>query len=154
MSEHSLAVFTPPTIPELVQRWVNGERIEVLAAECGVSHQTLYNRIKSWSLSSEGGQSYEQLKEAVHVQKIVRADEMLENAHNQLELARAREAGKFARWDAERRCPKTFGLKQQDQDSKIVVIVQRNTDPGMGIGQGQSESQAQVIDIQKRPDSE
>lgn len=112
----------------LAQRWVNGELIATMAAEHGVTPQAIYARIQKWAMSSQGDVDYAALKEAVQVNKIIESDEELKNARDQVEIARARERCKFARWDAERRCPKTFGLKQSDSNDKIVVIVQRNAE--------------------------
>ena len=47
------------------------------------------------------------------VARLVHCDKQLDDAENPLDIARAREAARFARWDAERRLPHLFGQKQE-----------------------------------------
>ena len=116
---------SPPTpllpIPELIQRYLDGEDIRVIAKNTRVSRQSLYN----WMHDEVTDAQYPRLVKQAIVNRIADADEKLEQAATLLDLARARDQAKFARWDAERRL-KLFQPKQQTTtDSRITVIVQR-----------------------------
>lgn len=123
MDDNSSAVTPAPAlpIPELIQRYLNGEDIRVIAANSRVSRQSLYN----WMHDEVTDAQYPRLVKQAIVNRIADADERLEQAETLIDLARAREQAKFARWDAERRL-KLFQPKQETTtDSRITVIVQR-----------------------------
>lgn len=97
-----------PSISSVVQRYLDGESIQVLAEECGRSPRTIYN----WLLA-ECGPEYESLITQGLVAKIADADMELLNARDPVQIARAREIARFARMDFERRRPKLYGPKQE-----------------------------------------
>jgi hypothetical protein len=152
MPETLPAVLTPDPTALMAQRWVDGESIQALALEVGISRQGLYKRIQRWSLSGEADKAYKSLVRDALVNRIAEADEKLDSAETPVDIARAREQAKFARWDAERRLPAIFGLKQQDTNDKVIVIV--NREKSMGMGMGEVASQPQVIEIAKSVESE
>lgn len=86
------------------KRVENGEFLKDIAADIGVTHQAL----SLWLLDDLGPQ-YAVAQRRGLIQRIVNADQGIEDARDPLALARAREAARFARWDAERRLPKLFG---------------------------------------------
>jgi transcriptional regulator with XRE-family HTH domain len=85
-----------------------GNSLRTIAEHIGVTHGT----IRRWLLS-EVPQEYKSAQEAGLIARIVDVDEELELAEDPLSIARAREAARFARWDAERRLPHLFGPKQE-----------------------------------------
>jgi transcriptional regulator with XRE-family HTH domain len=110
-----------PSIPVLLQRYLNGETIRSLAAEAKVNRQTIYN----WMLG-ECGPDYEQLITKALINRIAEADDMMENSPDTLGFARGREMGKFARQDFERKRPKLYGQKQEVQvDHTVNITVNR-----------------------------
>ncbi len=117
-------ILSPPPLPDIIQRYVNGESVRTLAEECAVSRQTIYN----WIFSGVGDEHYEHTVSAVMIRRIADADQELETAACMFDLARAREKMKFTRMDFERRRPKLYGIKQDlNIDNQITVIVQRST---------------------------
>ncbi|MDI3463647.1 MAG: hypothetical protein OJF50_002468 [Nitrospira sp.] len=114
-----------PSIPDIIHRYVNGESIQVLAAEHAVNRQTIYN----WMLS-ETGPEYDRIITQALIKRICDADEKLENSSDMIGITRAREMARFSRQDFERRRPKLYGPKQEvSVDEKITVIVQRHPTP-------------------------
>ena len=114
-----------PVIPDLVQRYLDGETILSLAAEHSTSYRTIYR----WMLA-ETGEQYADLITHALVNRIADADQQMDSARDTCQLARAREQAKFARMDFERRRPKLYGPKQEvSVDEKITVIVQRHQPP-------------------------
>ena len=118
---------TAPPIPTLITRYLNGESIQTLAAECAVSRQTIYN----WIHSHVTDQHYPDLVRQALVTRIAQADDLLDAATTALDIARAREIAKFSRWDAERRLPQLFGPKQEisSRSQSVVVHVHRADRP-------------------------
>jgi hypothetical protein len=110
-----------PNIPDLLQRYLNGETIRSLAAEAKVNRQTLYN----WMLG-ECGPEYDQLITQALINRISDADAQMENSEDMLGFARGREMAKFARQDFERKRPKLYGPKQEVQvDHTVNITVNR-----------------------------
>lgn len=91
-------------IANAAQRIALGEPLKDIAADIGITLQAL-----SLWLLDECPAEYEVAKRRGLIQRIVNADHDLATACNPLEVARAREQCRFARWDAERRLPKLFG---------------------------------------------
>lgn len=115
----SLPVPSSPSIPDIIQRYLNGESIQVLAKEHQVNRQTIYN----WMLA-ETGPEYDSIITQALVKRISDADELLETAPDQLGITRAREMARFYRQDFERRRPKLYGQKQElTTDNTIRVII-------------------------------
>lgn len=110
-----------PALPDLLQRYLNGETIRSLAAESKIARQTLYN----WMLA-ECGPEYESMITTALVNRIAEADEQMENSPDMMGFARGREMAKFARMDFERRRPKLYGPKQEVQvDHTVHITVNR-----------------------------
>ena len=108
-----------PHLPDIIQRYLNGESTQALAKE----YQTCFRTIYNWMLS-EAGDQYEHLITQALIGRIADADQQMELARDSMQIARAREMAKFARMDFERRRPKLYGPKQEiQQDSTIRVII-------------------------------
>lgn len=113
------------TLPDIIARYLNGESLLTLADEYHITRRTLYN----W-MYRLGDEQYAALKEQAYFNRIADADEELQRATDPLQLARARESAKFARWDAERRLPHLFGPKQEISTRKqVVIVVDRSVQP-------------------------
>ena len=125
-SDPDLPTPTPtPVIPDLVQRYLNGESIQSLADNSQHCFRTIYH----WLLR-ECGPEYEHVQTQALINRIADADYQLDIAASKVSVARAREQAKFARMDFERRRPKLYGPKQEvSVDEKITVIVQRHPTP-------------------------
>lgn len=82
-----------------------GLSLRQIAEQHGVSHIAL----RKWLLDEVPDQ-YRAAQKSALIHRIVDADEELDRADNAISIARAREAAKFARWDAERRLPRLFAL--------------------------------------------
>ena len=110
-----------PALPDLLQRYLNGETIRSLAAESKIARQTLYN----WMLA-ECGPEYDALITKALVNRIAEADDQMETSADMMGFARGREMAKFARMDFERRRPKLYGPKQEVQvDHTVHITVNR-----------------------------
>ena len=115
---------SPPSLPDIIQRYLNGEPIASIAADAHVTRYTIYN----WLLTGLGDVEYEHLKAQAHARGIADADTALEDAQDMLAYNKAHARAKLRRMDFERRCPKLYGPKQEiNTDNKITVIVQRTT---------------------------
>lgn len=130
-----LPSVSPPTLPDIIHRYLNGESMQVLAKESKVHRMTLYR----WMLSYTGTE-YDQLMTDAMVTRIADADQQLDDAQSLCDIARAREHMKYSRMDFERRRPKLYGPKQEiNTDSRITVIVQRQTPQPVVIEASQSQ---------------
>jgi len=110
-----------PSIPEIIQRYVNGEPVATLAADSRVSRRLIYK----WIHTVGDQQAYDLVTEAL-ICRLADADESLSQASDSVQIARAREEAKFARFDLERRRAKTWGPKQEiEVDNKITVVINR-----------------------------
>lgn len=119
-----LPVKTPPPLPDIIQRYLNGESMQDIAKDSRTASRTLYR----WMLT-DAGPEYDSIITNCLTNRIADADELLDNAQDSCQVARAREIAKFARMDFERRRPKLYGPKQEiNTDNKITVIVQRQTE--------------------------
>jgi len=111
-----------PPLPDIVQRYLNGESLQALAQECGKSRHTLYR----WMMSGVGDQDYEALITDALINRIADADQSLEESADPCDIARARERMKFSRMDFERRRPKLYGPKQElAVDHAVTVVIKR-----------------------------
>lgn len=108
----------PPTLPDIITRYLNGESMLTLATESRVSARTLYY----WMLK-ELGPRYKDVQQQALISRIADADVMLLEATDHLQVARAREIARFSRMDYERRFPAEFGLKNETITRKQIVIV-------------------------------
>ena len=109
-----------PPIPEIIQRYLDGESTAVLAKESKTSRRTIYN----WMHSELTDKHYPDLVKQAIVNRIADADEKLALAADSLQVAQAREEAKFARWDAERRL-KLFRSNQEAVDNRVMVVIER-----------------------------
>ena len=134
MADDLQTATTPPTLPDIIQRYLNGESMQELAMESRVNRQTLYR----WMLGYTGIEYDSVITDAL-ITRVAEADSQLDEAVDTCGIARAREHMKYSRMDLERRRPKLYGPKQEIQtDSKITVIVQRQT-PLQVVGSGTGE---------------
>ena len=114
-------------IPTAIQRYLDGESMQVLAKEWQISPQGAYKRFKRYALSYTGAEYADLITQAL-VDRVAEADERLDNAPDAVEIARAREIARFARMDLERRRPKLYGQKQEVvTDNTIRVIIDDRT---------------------------
>lgn len=108
------------SIPEIVQRYIHGESIRSIAEDTNHCFRTIYK----WLLK-ETGAEYESIQTDALISRVADADYELSIARDKVSVARAREQGRFARMDLERRRPKLYGPKQEiEMDSKHTIIIQ------------------------------
>lgn len=116
------AIANPAPLPDIVQRYLNGESCQAIAAELGLHRATIYRYL----LDGQADATHEQLITHGLINRIAEADQDLEDASTSCDIARAREKAKFARMDFERRRPKLYGPKQEvSMDTSLTIIVQR-----------------------------
>lgn len=128
------AVLSPEErekVPEIVERYLSGEPVPSLAAECGVDRRKLYD----WMFTELGGEKYQELVTRCLVARIADADTRLERSTDLLEFQKARESAKFYRMDFERRRPALYGVKQEVSHSGggptfQVVLLERPSGGG------------------------
>lgn len=122
----------PPSVPEIVSRYLAGESMWVLAKECNKSRRTLYR----WMLSELGGDDYREVVTECLVNRVADADQELDDARKSKDPVRvsaAREACRFARMDLERRRPALYGPKQEVRHSGMaptlnIVLLDKPSD--------------------------
>ena len=107
-------------LPEIIKRYAAGESAQDLAAEHEVDRRTIYR----WMLAGTGDKQYHDLVTYCLVRRVADADEKLEKASDPCHIARAREMAKFARMDLERRRPKLYGAKPEQESMSIHVVIQ------------------------------
>ncbi len=114
-----------PSIPDVIQRYCNGEDLKAIADDYRVTTRTLYR----WMLGSQGDQ-YPELKEQALIARIAESDIELEEANSSVTVARAHALSRLKRQDFERRCPKLYGPKQElNIDQQTRIIIQRALTP-------------------------
>ena len=106
-------------LPEIIRRYAEGEPIPTLASELGVHRATLYR----WMLAGTGDKQYHDLVTHCLVQRVAEADEMLAKSATVCDIARAREIARYARMDLERRRPKLYGSKPEQEGMSIQVVI-------------------------------
>ncbi len=112
--------LTKADLPEIIQRYRNGESMLSIAKDSAVKSRQLYN----WILN-ELGPDYDKIQTECLINRIADADQMLEESRDALQVTRAREIARYARMDFERRRPHLYGPKQEiKQDTSVTVIVQ------------------------------
>lgn len=137
-----LPVKTAPPLPDIIQRYLNGESMQQLAMESRVNRQTLYR----WMLGYTGTE-YDSLITDALITRVAEADSQLDEAKDTCGIARAREHMKYSRMDLERRRPKLYGPKQEvSTDNKITVIVQR-TAPLQVVGSTENVINGQCAEV-------
>jgi len=131
-----VALLTKQDLPDIVQRYRNGESLSAIAPETTVTWRQLYN----W-MYQELGEKFYDLQTEVMISRHADACQMMETACDQLQLARAREVAKLTSWALAVRRPKLFAPKQEIRsDSQIQVFIQRDA------------SQPVVVDVAKAED--
>lgn len=103
-----LSIPKDQAIAQALARHEAGESLRDIAPSLGISHV----RLRA-ILLGEVPDQYKAAQSDALVMRIAEADEALEIAPDALNIARAREIAKFARWDAERRLPHLFGQRQE-----------------------------------------
>lgn len=99
-----LAKHDPSVILARLER---GDSLRDVAADIGVT----YEAVRIWLLD-DAPDEYRRAQRKGLICRIVEADSALDAADDAVDVARARERAKFARWDAERRLPQLFGPRQ------------------------------------------
>lgn len=137
MADHATSVpAQTPALPDIIQRYLNGESMVDLAKDSAVHPRTLYR----WMLT-ECGPAYDQIITECLSNRIADADVLLMESTDSCQVARARELAKFARMDFERRRPKLYGPKQEiEVDNKISVTIQRYTPQPVVVESGSAEA--------------
>src|SRR5574337_1564104 len=116
----NLPAISPSPIPDLVQRYLDGESIQSIADDTQHCFRTIYK----WLLKETGPQ-FEAVQTEALISRVADADYELSMARDKVSVARAREQGRFARMDLARRRPKLYGPKQEiEMDSKHTIIIQ------------------------------
>lgn len=95
-----------------------GKSLSQIALDTGVDD----SQLRVWLLRSVPDE-YKELQELGLIQKIIDADKELASASNILEMHIADRKCKYARFDAERRLPHLFSLKQEIKHSGEVKVV-------------------------------
>ena len=112
----------PLTIPEVIARYRTGESMLSIAQDSPVKARQLYN----WILKEVGEEQYRDIQTECLMNRVADADTDLLKAEDTVQVARAREVARFARFDLERRRPALYGPKQEVNSSqRITIIVQR-----------------------------
>ena len=127
-SPHPLTPIRPEIVSQALLDHSGGYSLRDIASTLGLSYESL----RIWMLRDQP-KAYRAAQEIGLISRIVYSDKQLDDATNALDIARAREAAKFARWDAERRLPHLFGQKQEvthniQQPVLNITIVQMPVD--------------------------
>ncbi len=129
----ALTVPKDQAIAQALTRHAAGESLRQIAPDLGISHV----RLRA-ILLGEVPDEYKAAQADALIERIAEADELLDNAivdddegnldhqRSSVNIARAREIGKFARWDAERRLPKLFGQQQQAGATGVTISIARD----------------------------
>ena len=129
----------PQDIKNALQDYARGATLEQLATQHGVTRQAVYG----WLLGDLGGEQHSALVTQALTARIAKADDMLDNGDNALDVQRGREQARFARMDYERRRPHLYGQKQE-MTVNIVPVLSITVAPMLGIAAPQHDPQ--VID--------
>ena len=130
-------------IPDLVQRYLNGERITSLATDHQVSRQTIYN----WLHNEVTDTHYPELVKQGLIAHLAHAEQLLMEARTSIDVARAREVLNLSKWQLERRV-RMFSPKQEvTADTSLTIIVQRQGEPPRDITPIQPAISDDVNDI-------
>ena len=121
----SKALRDAPQVPEIVERYLGvdgrpGVKLAQIAKEIGMSKRALY----FWMLGGLGDEKYREVVTQCLIARIADADDALEGAGDQVEVAKCREIARFARMDFERRRPMLYGPK---------AVVAQVSVPGMDL---------------------
>lgn len=130
-SEVPLHILSGQTdLPDLIHRWLSGESLAKIAREQGLSDEGLRKRIKSWSYRYSGdNQTYKDLAEQVLINRMVEAEEKLEESIDSVGVARAREVLNHSRWVTGRRLPQFADKQETRSDNRITITIHRPQSP-------------------------
>jgi hypothetical protein len=145
MADLATGPLTKADLPDIIQRYADGESLQSLAHESGKHRMTLYR----WMLSGLGDQAYATLVTDCLIHRIADADEDLANSATMCDIARARETARYARMDFERRRPQLYGPKQDiNNHASLTVIVQRSqpSTPVIDVSTQMIEDQTQAAE--------
>ena len=95
-------------IPQIIQRYIAGESIQSIARDAQVARNTIYQ----W-MHGIGEKLYPEIVEQAMIARMALADHALDTATTHEDIARAREACRYTRWDLERRRPKSWGQRSE-----------------------------------------
>jgi|ERR1041385_316239 DNA invertase Pin-like site-specific DNA recombinase len=113
--------LTKQQLPEIIQRYLDGESIQTIAKDARVARRTIYK----W-MHRIGDHEYYDLVTDAMITRLADADHELSVARTKGHIARAREEARYTRWDLERRRPSIFGYKQEvKQDTTVTITVQK-----------------------------
>ena len=126
-----LTIPKEQAIEQALKRHQEGESLRDIAPSLGISHV----RLRA-ILLGEVPEEYRKAQQESLIERIAEADELLQTAivkdedgrmdrdTSMVNIAHAREVGKFARWDAERRLPHLFGAKQTVEHKHTVDVAE------------------------------
>lgn len=141
-------VLTKQDLPEIIQRYVNGESIQTIAADARKARNTIYQ----W-IHGVGDTEYREIVSQAMITRLANADHDLSIASTVQDIARAREECRYTRWDLERRRPRDWGMKTETKtDTNITVVVQTLTSTPQPVviegsrNEPEGQSDVQVVD--------
>ena len=108
----------PESISKALQDYAQGATLEQIGAQHGVTKQAVYG----WLLGELGGEQHSALVTRALTARIARADGMIEEADNPLDLQRGRELSRNFRLDLERRRSNLYG-------NRLSVETKQELDP-------------------------
>ncbi len=121
-----------PQLPDVVERFRNGESIQQIAVGNRAGVRTIYRH-----LLRALGEEYYAIQRDLLVARIADSDQMLLDATNAWEVNRAIACAKFSRFDYERRAADDFGPKQAvAQDVRVTI---RDIRPAAPVIDGQPD---------------
>lgn len=148
-----MAKIPDSDLPRIIDRYRNLELLADIATEYHCTPQALYDRIRLYCDTGKGDAQYHELVTDVYVLRHMRNEDLLEQAPDQLELARARELARCSQWKLERRLNKLYGQKQEvTTDNTIRVIIDDRSPlviPHIDVQPVQIPSNSEVIDNQE-----
>lgn len=95
-------------VQSVVSSYQLGESPQDIAARHGISTRSVYHLMMAGA-----GPEYDGMITSMLVSRIAEADEMLRDAADPVQIARAREMARYARMDYERRRPALYGQRTQ-----------------------------------------
>lgn len=107
---------------EILNRLTDGESVVQVAADLGISHQSLY----AWLLRNDPDK-WMALSAGKALARVEKAEQDMDKAPDQLEVSRARESHKMGAWALERAARKLYGdNKAENQGVQIQVVIARD----------------------------
>jgi len=118
MDPSSSTALTKADLPEIIQRYLDGESIQSIAKDARVARNTIYQ----W-IHFQTGPDYQYIVRRAMVRRMADADHDLWNATTKEDIARAREECRYTRWDLERRWSDQFGVKQEVKERRDIKVI-------------------------------